>query len=315
MPYLKKWFLILTYFLFFVTGPIVPIKTIDCFPRAESAERSFIAKIRVEKAIVYKDENLLSPIGYLPLGKTIQVGLPSDKNKKIVPLKVKGDTAYIEISMLEFLDNEKEFEKKSPDNFIPTEHNFDSLIPPPPDNLTKNNSVIVTIERSEAGNEVKNTFSEVDGSGQSGFWGLKAQVIHRYSQHLFFMGLGFEYQSISSPGLRFRYFMLTPTVGYTFLKNEDYTLDALGSFSFSTNTKLEIATPSTVIHRGFLWGFQAEARGIFLPNKKYHPSLGLGLKRYAVNDLSTITDSNGQDRIGFKQILGLYLAFGVAFDI
>jgi len=61
------------------------------------------ARIIVPKAIVYSDEMLNTPIGYIVNGKYITVGKPRNQNPDIYPLVVYGRIAYIDSKVFNLL--------------------------------------------------------------------------------------------------------------------------------------------------------------------------------------------------------------------
>ena len=70
--------------------------------------KTYTARIITPKAIVYADENMLSPLGYIANGKAIIVGNPRRMNRDLVPLVVYGRLAFIEIKDIRYEDTADE---------------------------------------------------------------------------------------------------------------------------------------------------------------------------------------------------------------
>ena len=85
-----------------------------------------VAKIIVPRAIVYADETLQTPLGYIANGKLIAVGNPRKVNKEIVPTIVSGRLAYVEVSDLEY--QEERIEEKNAKIGALKEHNVDIVL-------------------------------------------------------------------------------------------------------------------------------------------------------------------------------------------
>ena len=274
---------------------------------------TYTARIAAAKAVVYADENMLSPLGYIANGKAIRVGNPRRMNKDLVPLIVQGRLAFIEIKDIRYEDSSNEeykFKKGAP-----LEHNFDLELAKPEERISENNSLFLTLHAYTPGSEVKNTamyFTEADVSFIKGF---NLQFFHREQSSKFFWGLGLDYNTISSTGMTFDYLMAGPTVGFSAFKNNLFMIDFYGSLDFAIKNKLEIETNFTSEPTGFVWGPQVNARIVLYPFSKYHLLAGLTLRKYDVVGLDEIFDATDTLVPGIKSITGLggFIGFGMDF--
>lgn len=283
------------------------------YGKVNLAGKTYTARVVSPKAIVYADENMLSPLGYIGNGKAIIVGNPRRMNRDLVPLVVYGRLAFIEIKDIRYEDTaDEEYNAR---RGAPREHNFDVTIQKPEERLSENNSMYLSLHTYSAGDEVKNAFLTLQDTEKSSFTGFQAQFIHRQVNSRFFWGAGFDYSSASTADMTFSYFMIAPTFGFTFIRNPLFLLDVYGSLDIAVNTAFEITNNNQSEPTGFVWGPQINARMVFFPNSNYHVFGGVGLRKYSVQNLETLYDVNGNAVDGIQSITGasLFVGFGMEF--
>ena len=276
------------------------------------AGQTYTARIVGPKAVVYADENMLSPLGYIANGKAIVVGNPRRMNRELVPLIVYGRLAFIEIKDIRYENTaDEEYNAR---RGAPREHNFDLIIQKPEERLSENNSVYLSLHTYTAGEEVKQTFLNIQGEEKSSFSGFQLQFIHRQSDSNFFWGAGVDYSGISTADMKFAYWMFNPTVGYTPIRNSLFSLDVYASLDLALNTVFEVTNNFENEPTGFVWGPQVNARMVLFPNSKYHVFGGVGLRKYSVQNLETLKDSNQNEIDGITSITGASLFIGFAME-
>lgn len=277
----------------------------------------YIARVVTPKAIVYADENMNSPLGYIANGKTITVGNPRRLNRELVPVVVYGRVAFVEIKNLQYENSEQDY--KNSTRGAPREHNFDIMLEKDEEKLSENNSFYVGIHSFGAGEDTKRVFEEVDGNNKETFTGFHAQFIHRQIFGRFFWGVNFDFSNISSDNVKLETFMMGPTVGFTLLRNSLFLVDLYSSFDISLGTKIEIANNFENEPSGVIWGLQGNARIVLFPHAKYHLAAAIGLRKYNVSKLSPLTVEDGTNPSfeiqGIKSIAGVNigLSFGMEF--
>lgn len=274
---------------------------------------TYTARITAAKAVVYADENMLSPLGYIANGKAIRVGNPRRMNKDLVPLIVQGRLAFIEIKDIRYEDSSNEEYKFK--RGAPLEHNFDLVLDKPEERMSENNSLFLTLHAYTPGSDVKNTalsFTEAEVSLMKGF---NLQFFHREQSSKLFWGLGLDYSSVSSTGMSFNYLMAGPVIGISAMKNNLFMIDFYGSLDFALSNKLEIETNFTSEPSGFVWGPQVNARIVLYPYSKYHLLAGVTLRKYDVVGLDEVNDFNDELVPGIKGVTGIgaFIGFGMDF--
>ena len=313
MRYFKITLAILGLILSFVTMG-ANNSTTNTNGKAELVGATFTARVISPKAVVYADENMLSPLGYIANGKAILVGNPRRMNRELVPLVVYGKLAFIEIKDIRYEDTEED--EYSLKRGAPREHNFDLIIEKPPENLLENNSFFFSLHRYDAGTEVKEAFYANQGLEEGTMSGFQAQFIHRQKHSNFFWGTSFDYSSASTADMRFAYWLFSPTVGFTPIKNPLFLIDIYGSIDLALNTQIAIENNFASEPTAFLWGPQLNARIVFFPNSKYHILGGLGIRKYSVSGASELEDSTGKITPGITKVSGasLFIGLGMEFN-
>lgn len=273
---------------------------------------SHTARVISPRAIVYADENMLSPLGYIANGKAIIVGNPRRINPNLVPLVVYGRLAFIEMKDIRFEDTaDEEYNAK---RGAPREHDVDITIQKPEERLSENNSFYFSLHRYDGGDEVKQLFLQVDDADKSVFTGFNLQFIHRQSTSRFFWGAALDYSAISTPNMKFGYWLLSPTIGYTFMRNPVFLLEAYASLDLALNTELSVDLNFVNEPSGYVWGGQANARIVLFPESKYHAFGGIGLRKYMVSGFSPLDDLNGNETTPIRDITSINLFIGAAME-
>ena len=281
--------------------------------RAELSGTTATARIISPKAVVYADENMLSPLGYIANGKAITVGNPRRMNRDLVPLVIYGRLAFIEVKDIRYEDA-----NISDDYNIkrgaPREHDVDVTIQQPEERLSENNSAYLTLHQYAAGSEVKNAFYAIEQDDKDTMGGFLLQLIHRPPNKRFFWGAGLDYSSVSTSNMSFGYWMVSPTLGYALVKSTFFTIDIYGSLDLAINSQIEIKTNSEKEPSGYVWGPQVNARLVLFPEAKYHAVGGIGIRKYSVSGYQTLKDANDMDVVGIKSVSGITMFIGLGME-
>lgn len=302
--------LILGWFLLFVT-PIMCSAEDNDNPDMSGPHK---AKVIVPRAIVYSDESLNSPLGYISSDKLITVGNPRKKNPDLLPMIVYGRVAFIEAKNIQYESESLEASQNSKRG-APREHNIDLVLNKPEEKLSENNSVYLAIHEFGAGVETKDLFSAINKEEKGTFTGFDLSILHRQTTGKFLWGAGIDYNILTSSGVDFNLFMLSPIVGFTPIRNPLFMTDLLFSFDIVSSAQLKIKTNTVNEPNGFAYGPQFGARIVFFPNLNYHITGNINYRSYKVVRLETVEDANGNSINGVSKISGVNLGIGLAFEI
>lgn len=273
---------------------------------------TYSARVTAPKAIVYADENMNSPLGFISNGKLLTVGNPRKLNRDLVPLVVYGRIGFIQIKDIRYEDAGDE--NLSAKMGAPREHDIDVIIKKPDEKLSENNSFYVSLHSFSTGDELKNLFMAVDGVEKNSMNGVAVQFIHRQEFSRYFWGAGFDYSFVSSDNLSFGFFAINPTLGYSLMRNSLFFLDVYASMDFTVSTFTDIKNNTENEPSGFVWGPQVNARIVLFPEKKYHAFGGIGVRKYKVMEMESFTDANDRELSGLQNISGLQLFLGVGAE-
>jgi hypothetical protein len=300
--------LILGFLILFVT-PIVAFGQDD----EDGVGATHLARVIVPRAIVYSDENMNSPLGYISNDRLITVGNPRKKNPDLLPLVVYGRLAFIETKSIHY-ENEK-VEMQSSKRGAPKEHNIDIILTKPEEKLSENNSAYFDLHQFSGGDDTKNLLLAVDNKDSSSYLGYGLFLLHRKPHARIFWGAGYEYNFISSENVSVKAYMLRGILGYTPFRSALFLIDVDASLDFSVTTQLEVKNNYTTEPNGFIYGPTAHARIVFFPENKYHVFGTMGLRSYKVIRLENVTDANGNVLNGISKMSGLDIGIGLALEI
>ena len=303
--------LILSCFFIFVT----PIMASDSEVSEQTDQQAGLqtARITVPRAIVYSDENMSSPLGYISNGKLITVGNRRKKNPELVSLVVYGRLAFIESKNIHYENESAEINNSR--HGAPREHNIDILLNKPEEKLTENNSAHFSLQQFSAGEQMKNLINTTDGTTKNNYTGLAITLLHRQSLSKAFWGAGFEFYTLSTPNFKSDLYLIKALIGYTPIRTPLFLIDLSLSLDISTSASFKIKNNLVDEPAGFLLGNQIGAAIVFFPNQKYHIIGGIGYRNYKVYQEKTFVDSNGGDIDGITKMSGLNLSIGLALEI
>ncbi len=272
---------------------------------------TYLARVISPRAVVYADENMNSPLGFVSNGKTITVGNPRKLNRELVPIVVHGRIGFIQIREIRYEDeDDDQFNSKLG---APREHDIDVIIQQPDEKLSQNNFAFVSLHQFYPGDDLKNVFMAIDGVEKNALTGIVAQFIHRQEFSRYFWGAGFDYSFASSAHTSYGFFAINPTWGFTILRNPLFLLDIYGSLDFAI-TFIDIDNNAVKEPTGFAFGPQINARIVLFPDKKYHLTGGVALRRYTVKDTESLEDINEVPVNGIDNLIGVQFSLGFGLE-
>ncbi len=299
--------LILGCLLLFVT----PIMGQDADNEAVGA--THLARVIVPRAIVYSDENMNSPLGYISNDRMITVGNPRKKNPDLVPMVVYGRLAFIEAKNLSY-DNES-VEMQSAKRGAPKEHNIDLVLAKPEEKLSKNNSAFLDLHQYGAGEGLKNIFETIDGEDKSSLQGFGLTLLHRKQHSRMLWGAGFEYSSASTSNVDVKTYLMRGILGFTPFRSPLFLIDIDGALDILPSTQVTIKNNYDTEPNGFAYGPSFHARIVFFPENTYHVFGTMGFRSYKVDRLDSFTDVNGNAITGLTKMSGANIGIGVGIEL
>jgi hypothetical protein len=308
---LKKIYFFILCFLFIFVTPIFAISEIKTETH-DSQSGYHRARVTAAKAVVYADEVLSSPLGYVAIDKVIFVGNPRKQNPDLYPTIVYGRVAYIEGKNFKFED--ENVDSYNAKKGVSREHNIDVIIAKTDEKLSENNSAYLSLQSFSAGSEFKRFTQDVSNAEKDNFFGYSASLLHRQSDGRMIWGAAYEYMSISTSNIDLNFFIFGPLIGYTPFKSNFLFLDLILSVDFSLGSNFDINDNYQNEDAPFVWGPQLAGRLVFFPTKKYHPTLALSYRSLSVSNLDSITNRNDELITGISSMNGVGISLGLGIE-
>ena len=308
---LKKFYLTILCFLFIFVTPIFAVSEIKADTH-DSQSGYHRARVTAAKAVVYADEVLSSPLGYIAIDKVIFVGNPRKQNPDLFPTIVYGRVGYIEGKNFKFED--ENVDSYNAKKGVSREHNIDVIIVKTDEKLSENNSAYLSLYSFSAGSELKRFTQNISNTEKDNFIGYNASLMHRQSDGRMIWGLAYEYMSTSTSNMDLNFFILGPLIGLTPFRSNFLFVDLILSVDFSLGSNFDVIDNYQNEDAPFAWGPQLTGRLVFFPTKKYHPTLGLSYRSLSVSNLKSVTDKNDVVIEGISSMRGLSASLGVGIE-
>lgn len=272
-----------------------------------SAFAAQIAVISVPKAIVYSDQNLTTPLGYIAYGKKIRVGEVERKDGTVLPLVISGRIAYIQTKdiIVKSLNVEEGF--KNPKI---TEHDVALTFQTDQDKLSENNFVSFSLGSYSAGNDWKN-LSDQFNDDTANFKVISVHMEHRNPIKRISWGFGLSYLSVSQSQLAAKTITIDGNLYYALFHFRYLTLEGFGGLSFSGDFQLDQGQGNQKT-KGVGIGYTFGGIARILPYSKLGFFAGAALKSLKLKDLEPIEDSSEND-VYLNSLSGVNIFAGISY--
>ncbi|WP_157868267.1 hypothetical protein [Halobacteriovorax marinus] len=281
--------------ILFLTSSIVPIMAAQ------------IAIVTVPKAVVYSDQKLTTPIGYIAYGKKIKVGEVEKKDGTILPVVVSGRIAYIQIKDLALQNGTDGLGINTPKI---TEHDVELSFQTDQDKLSENNFFSASIGQASAG-ESWESYSGEFGEETSTFSVITLQMEHRNPAKDTSWGFGLTYFSSSTESIAAKSLAIEANLYYSLFNFRYMTLSAFGGLLFSGDFQV-VQNEGEQKANGVLYGYSFGGMARILPYSKFGLFAGLSIRKIKVADLEPLETSSGAE-IGIDSLSGLNLFAGISY--
>ena len=265
------------------------------------------AHVKAEKAIIYADQELTSPLGFAARGKKIRVGEIPRKYGTILPVLVSGKVAWIKIEDIQF----SELESKQ--SFTLLEHDFAQA--EERDELNKNNHLTLTNNVFILGDEWEE-LSKAAGDTR----GTRPQFYsllfdHRNPSKRYTFGVGLSYINQKQEILLMKALLVDALVFWSPLKFKYITVDLFGGVFMSMDFKLKCLYNETdQDERGEMYGTQAGLQFKYFPYHKFGIVNGLSFHRARIKNVAPIKVSmESGDTKTLKSLTGTNYYLGISY--
>lgn len=239
------------------------------------------------KTIVYSDENLEIPIGFIKSGRKIMVSDKDLKANTITATFVSGRIAYIKLKDITFKINDRSL-GGSPEI---KDHDINILFQTDEDKLKENNHLSITAGKQQIGafwDDLNEFFGASEYSNYANT--VKLQLEHRSPSKNYGLAFSFAYTTIDSEVASFQF----PTVGaeyqFRLIQFNIASIEAFGGFVFSGGAKLK--TYDGQISRGVIYGYEVGGRARIFPFSKFSLLGSISMNSLSTRDLDPLYDDN-----------------------
>ncbi len=277
-----------------------------------------LATVTANKAIIYADRELKSPIGYAMAGKKIMVGEIDRKRGSITSTVVAGRIAWVQLADLS-MDQQK-FKSKTPrksKRFAISKDEFRDKNELADDTLLNNNAVLFSYGILNLNQNFKNFSDSLGVEPNLISSNFNLEMVHRppYKRTFWSLGIGHFVQSHEE----YKWSTFTAQFSYywTFFKTSLLSLDLYlggllsGDFQVRTNNK---STGITSIDSGTAYGYKLGGQIKLFPYSSLGIIAGISQQYLKVNELDPLISSSNQNVL-FESIAGINIYFGFTWAL
>lgn len=267
------------------------------------------ALVIAPKAVIFGDQKLSVPLGYVRQGRKLKVGEVKRKRGTIVPIVVSGKIAYIQTKDIVISqDEEDEVQVAGPSI---QEHQIDegevefSL-----DDLTKNNFIIGLVGVYQGGSELEELAEKLGAEEPAAFKTVGASFEHRPVTHKYSWSAGFHYITSSSEDFEVESFVFEGNVYWSPLRMRFFSFEVFAGANLSGSFRIKAKGNSE--EEGGLYGTQFGIQSRIAPYQKWGATVGLAYRILKVTGLEAI-DVSTTEKFELSTLAGVHLYAGLNY--
>lgn len=259
------------------------------------------------KAIIYSDIELQSPIGFVKKGKQLAVGNVKRRRGEILPVVVNGKIGWVRVRDIRLPDEERNFDRSTKKV---TEHDviIEDKVKDP---LDLNN--YVTLRTGPSGLDITGNdteFGEVNRSLESATE-TSLMFEHKNPYHSLHWGFGLEFFQGSVDVFSFRSVNVKGGVSYVPLRLSFMSAEVYGNIVLSGDFRL--ASQDIGEYKGNMYGADYGAMIRLFPEFRLGVVLGLGMTYYKFSGLEEIQVASGDNLVKFSTVTGTKVFAGLSY--
>lgn len=257
------------------------------------------------QAVIYADQGLTAPIGYVRNGRRLLVGSQARGQGNIVPVVVSGRIAYIQLKDVTLSnqvgeaitsgEQRRELEHPVEAEFEGTEK-YD---------FTKNNYLSVGLAQAQT-----SSLSDILLSDSVNFTELFIDIDHRPLASRYSFGVGLVYLNITEEEFFIKSLRAHGNLYYRFFRTRFLTLHAMAGLSISGDLRIRIEDQQASSEMA---GYQLGAQARLAPRQRIGATLTLGLNSLHPLGLSDINTFSNRYEIG--KIAGPFIKAGLVYRL
>lgn len=267
------------------------------------------AIVGVDKAIVYSDVEMTSPLGYVRGGRQLKVGSKARRGGAILPIVVAGRIAYIRTEDVA-VSNNPSILGASPQGPKLREHQIATPMGEIEDDLKENNYLTLSFGQYYAKSDLSD-LNEGLGIEDKAITSLKAMFEHRPVIYNFSWDVGIGYYTMSNEAYDFQTLTLEGNIYYSLIQMAFLDIQAYGGLILSGDIRLS-SGPLNKEESGAMWGYAFGGAAKIAPRQKWGLVFKAGIQRFNPTNLGDLGTSLTENA-GLKKLQGVQLSAGIAY--
>lgn len=277
---------------------------------SHSAAAAQMAIVSSQKAIIYSDQGLSSPLGFVRAGRQLMVGSTVRQNGLIVPVIVAGRVAYIQtkditLSQTDLVIGQKPLGPKL------SEHEVDIPMEEIKDDLKENNFFSFQVGQYSGGSQL-DQISDAAGVENSSITTFRVMFEHRPEIYRYFWDVGFGLYTLSNDEFSLQALTLEGNISYSLLQTEFLTVQALAGALFSGDFRLTRESLNEQ-SRGAAFGYQLGATVKLATRQKWGLMGSATLQTMLPQEIETVGYVLEDGSTQLSKLQSLHLSVGLVY--
>ncbi|MCO4792597.1 MAG: hypothetical protein KC493_02705 [Bacteriovoracaceae bacterium] len=265
------------------------------------------------RAVIYADQELKSPIGFVSAGRKVIVGDVPRKNGEILPIIVIGRVAWIKVRDLAL--NTEDLKNITTSRFKVSQDQFEKNKDKFDDNVFENNYARLVFGSISVDDSYKE-FAELTGSSPGDTaTNFKVNVFHRPPFKRSIWSIGFAYYTQSETDYDWETITLEATYGYSLIQTSAFSIDAYGGFLVGGDFNYSrLESGQTVKDNGSTYGWLYGAQIKLFSYSKIGLIAGFTRQTLKLSGLTAFETTSG-GKSDLQEISGTNIFFGLSFKL
>jgi hypothetical protein len=270
-----------------------------------------MAVVTTAQAIIYADQSLNSPIGFVRNGRRLMVGSIARGRGSIVPVVVSGKIAYIQVKDVALSNMAQEALERTGEQSRQLEHIVEEDVYESTFSydLTQNNYIILGPALLTPGSALEQLNDQDNVNNQNlSQWSLSIEHRPIISDYSFNVGL--SYISLSQSNFDLQSLTAHATFNYNSLTLPFLTIGPMAGFYLSGDFRFRTEDTAT---RGALLGYKIGGQARIAPRQKFGAAFEGGLQY--LSPLGTKPVGGTEEVVDLNKIGGLYISASLVYRL
>lgn len=262
------------------------------------------------KAVIYADQGLTTPLGFVRSGRQLMVGETVRQSGTLLPVVVAGRIAYIQLKDVVLSDDDL-VTSQNPQGPKVIEHEIDIPMDEITDDLKENNHVSFQVGQYFAGSQLEE-LSLAAGVEDGAVTSYKLMFEHRPVIYRYFWDVGLGYYGYSTEAFTLRALTLEGNYYYSLLQTRFLTVQAFAGVILSGDFRLT-SDLLQVQSKGSAYGYQFGGSVKMATRQKIGFIGNMSMQTIIPNGVETLGFilNDGSDKL--TKLQGLHFSLGVVY--